>query len=743
MKTRSITLLRMAAAVAVLVSSGTAHAVLLDHGPADPTLVFPTWYRDTNGLALAECKSQTPSPNGLAGGLPMCFPPNPDPAGFPGNVGPESFYSDLTVILGKGTATFKGRYTAAVEGTYLPVGFPAHGTETVFARIRISMDLTVAGTYVVTHPFGVETFVVRPFELGPRAVFFTADVPVGPPMDFDTVLKGQIGPFPQWDVINPGESLSVTNPTTGVVESWVGDPNFDHTFTGSPFGTNFVTVVGPPGANLDGLGGNVFTSNIGAVLGQKLGAPIVTATTIKRATYSRDPVTNVIGVDVFATSAPASKMILTGVNLPTVQMVGDAAGNYFAHVEMPATVLPPASIQVNNMTSVPVNIVTAGLVDQLEVTTATFDSLTRTLTVSATSSDKSVPPPSLTVVGPFGGAIPATGTFTSLVPATALPPESISVLSSAGGVEDEEVTVLPGLPTNKSPAPVAVADVVATPQNVAVSLDVTANDSIVAPALVSQILVIVPPLNGKAAPIGINTGVVTYTPALNFFGTDTFQYAILDTTGAISNLATVTVTVTFIAPAPTAFGDDFAMLRNAALPLASRTYNVIANDVPTTGTTLNPASVVISTPPLHGSATPNLNGTVTYTPALGYIGADSYAYTVANNFGAVSLPATVNIVVEGAAEVLTIKKANFTVSKNQWNLVLTTNWFGPTLLHSTMTCYIGRGVLGTVIGTATADVLGTFTLVPPALASTAPDATNLFTCQTSNGGLVTGLVTRI
>ncbi|MFL5300675.1 MAG: Ig-like domain-containing protein [Thermoanaerobaculia bacterium] len=91
---------------------------------------------------------------------------------------------------------------------------------------------------------------------------------------------------------------------------------------------------------------------------------------------------------------------------------------------------------------------------------------------------------------------------------------------------------------------------VATPQNVAVSLDVTANDSIVAPALVSQILVVVPPANGKAAPIGINTGVVTYTPALNFFGTDTFQYAILDTTGAISNLATVTVTVTFTAPAP-------------------------------------------------------------------------------------------------------------------------------------------------------------------------------------------------
>jgi hypothetical protein len=33
--------------------------------------------------------------------------------------------------------------------------------------------------------------------------------------------------------------------------------------------------------------------------------------------------------------------------------------------------------------------------------------------------------------------------------------------------------------------------------------------------------------------------------------------------------------------------------------------------------------------------------------------------------------------------------------------------------------------------------------VPPTLTTPAPDATNLFTCQTSNGGLVTGIVTRI
>ncbi|HEY6889214.1 MAG TPA: hypothetical protein VI300_15580, partial [Solirubrobacter sp.] len=128
-------------------------------------------------------------------------------------------------------------------------------------------------------------------------------------------------------------------------------------------------------------------------------------------------------------------------------------------------------------------------------------------------------------------------------------------------------------------------------------------------------------------------------------------------------------------------------------------------------------------------------GTVTYTPALAYVGADSYAYTVANTAGTRSAPATVNIVVEGGAETLSISKANFTVSKNAWNIVGSTNWFGPTLTHTTVTCWVGKGTGGTagpLIGTAPIDTTGKFQLVPPTLTTPPPDATNIFTCQTSN-----------
>jgi Big-like domain-containing protein len=738
MKTLSNTVARLAAAVLLLALAQPARAILLDHGPSDPTLVFPTWYRDTNGLALKECLSTQVSPNPGAAGGTMCFPANPDPAGFAGNVGPEVFYNNVVATLGRGGKFFGGKFVAAMEGTYLPAGVPQHGTETVFARIRILMDTTVPGVYTVTHPYGVEVF--PRVGVGVRAVFFTADVPVGPPLDFDTSLRGQLGPWAQWDFVDPGFTLSFTNPVNGAVETFVGDPNVVHTFTGSPFGTNFVRVDGPPGSNLDGVGNDFIVQPLAAVTGQKYLPGIPIPTTIKRATYARDPVTNLVSVDVFATSAPASNLVLTGVNLPTIAMTGDAAGNYFGHVEFPATILPPASIQVNNTTSNPVNIVTAALVDQLELTTATFDSLTSTLSVAGISSDKTGP--LLTVVGPLGGPMVG-GAFTRVLAPGVLPPESISVQSSAGGVEADLVTVLPGLPMNPPAPPVAVADVLTTPQNTAATLDVSANDSVVAPALLSQVLVITPPLNGKAAPIGINTGVVTYTPNLNFFGTDTFSYVLVDSAGAISNLATVTVTVSFVAPAPTPVADNFAMLANRVLPLAGRTYAVLANDGTAAGTTINPASVTISTAPVNGTATANPDGTVTYKPALGFIGIDTFQYTVANTLGNASLPATVTVTVQGAAEVLSIVKANYTVAKSAWNIVGTTTWFGTQLTQTTVTCFVGRGVGGASLGTTLVDTLGKWNLIPPPLSTPAPDATNVFTCQSSNGAVVSAVVKRI
>src|SRR5919198_4352556 len=94
--------LRFLAAVALVASAAPASATLLDHGPQDPTLVFPTWYRDLNGLAVKECLSTTPSPNAGAAGKPMGFPLNPDPAGLPRHGGPPIFFNVLKVRPAQG-----------------------------------------------------------------------------------------------------------------------------------------------------------------------------------------------------------------------------------------------------------------------------------------------------------------------------------------------------------------------------------------------------------------------------------------------------------------------------------------------------------------------------------------------------------------------------------------------------------------------------------------------------------------
>ncbi|BDG01339.1 Ig-like domain-containing protein [Anaeromyxobacter oryzae] len=731
MKTTWMKVTETLAVAAALLGATPATAALLDRGPQDPTLVFPQWYRDLNGTALGLCLSQAPSPNPAAGLKPMCFPLAADPNGFAGNLGPEIFYNVLNVNVGKGaaaggTSTFALRYVAGLEASYLPLGVPVHGTETVFARIRITINSQAPGTYTVTHPFGIEVF--PDVGTGPRAVFYTVDIPIGPVLDFDSALGGRLGPFIQWDVVNAGETLTVGT------QQFVGDPNYDHTFTGSPFGTNFVRVDGPPGSNLDGAGNDFIVQPLGAVSGQRWTAPIATAFNVQKAVYSRNATLNT--VDVWATSAPGQKLVLTGVDLPSLQLKEFPPGNYYGHIEEPAALFPPASVTVTNLSSNPVSSKTIQLVDQLDAT-ATYDSATGALAVSATSSDLSGP--TLTVLGSFGGlmtagATPGTYTFNGLVPLTTEPPTTVKLESNAGGVFSASVDVLAGAPMNVPGLPVAVADVPLVAGSGPTLIDVSTNDTF---AGAIQVLVLTQPATGTAV-AAASGGNVTYTPNPGASGPDSFTYVIQDAVG-LSNVATVSFTVPFVAPPPTANGDSFAMLQGT-----SRTYAVLANDVAGTGTTIDPASVKIAALPVHGKATPNPDGTITYTPVVGFNSAlDTFSYTVANTAGTVSAPATVTVDVFGGPESVSIGKAIYTVSKAKWNIVGSTNWFGPALTQLTATCWTGTAAAPTattLIGTAPIDTTGKFALVPVGATPTPVNPSSV-TCQTSSGGLKSAGVT--
>jgi hypothetical protein len=717
MKTASTQLTRTLLALMAAMTAHPALAALQDRGPQDPTLVFPQWYRDSNGTAVGLCTSQAQSPNPIAGLKPMCFPATTDPTGFAGNLGPELFYNDLTVTVGKGGGGFSMKYLAALEATYLPLGQPVHGTETTFARIRVVASTTVGGTYTVTHPFGVEVFPNVP--VGVRAIFFTADVPLGPALDFDTALTGRVGPFIEWDVINAGESLTVG------AQSFLGDPNYSHTYKGSPFGTNYVRVDGPPGSNLDGAGNDFIVEPLGVVVGQRWTAPIPTKFQIQKAVYSRNAVTN--SVDVWATSAALQKLVLTGAGMPSLQLLEFTPGTYYGHVEFSAAVVPPPSITVTNMTSVPVASLTVGLPDQLDAVT-NYNPATRVMSVNASSSDLS--PGVLSVLGTPGGlmtagAAPGTYTFSGLLPLGVEPPMQVRVESNAGGFYLSNTLVGTGAPMNPAGAPVAVDDVPLVAGAGPTTIPVTANDTF---SGVVTVLVLTQPATGTAVASG---GSVIYTPTPGASGPDSFTYLLQDAVG-LSNIAVVSFSVPFVAPAPTANADNNAMLQNT-----SKTLNVLANDVAGTGTVIDPASVVISTPAGRGVARANLDGTITYTPNAGVNSIlDTFQYTVANTAGSRSAPATVTIDIFGGAEAVSIGRSDWVVAKQSWTIVGSTNWFNAALTQATARCWTGTApapTAATLIGTTPIDTTGKFQLVTIG-ATVVPLNPSSITCQTSYGG---------
>jgi hypothetical protein len=91
---------------------------------------------------------------------------------------------------------------------------------------------------------------------------------------------------------------------------------------------------------------------------------------------------------------------------------------------------------------------------------------------------------------------------------------------------------------------------------------------------------------------------------------------------------------------PVAVGDVATTMANSAI-----TIPVLANDLGGGGT-INPGSVVINTAPAHGTATVNTStGAISYNPASGFAGTDSFKYTFADTNGATSAPATGTITV--------------------------------------------------------------------------------------------------
>ena len=132
-------------------------------------------------------------------------------------------------------------------------------------------------------------------------------------------------------------------------------------------------------------------------------------------------------------------------------------------------------------------------------------------------------------------------------------------------------------------------------------------------------------------------GTYTYTPANGFVGQDSFSYSITDVDGDTSS-AVVTVEVSVADSQPTAVDDTATTGAGNAIVLSKIALldNDSLGDTPTTITTVDSASEN------GGMIVDNADGSYTYTPAAGFVGTDSFDYSIADADGDTST-ATVSV----------------------------------------------------------------------------------------------------
>jgi VCBS repeat-containing protein len=128
------------------------------------------------------------------------------------------------------------------------------------------------------------------------------------------------------------------------------------------------------------------------------------------------------------------------------------------------------------------------------------------------------------------------------------------------------------------------------------------------------------PANGTLV-LNLN-GSFTYTPALNYFGTDTFTYRAHDGQSG-SAPATVTITVTPVNDRPVAVNDSYTIAEDTMLTVTAP--GVLGNDIDVDGDMLR---TVLVAGPQHGSLALNNDGSFTYEPNPDYFGPDSFTYRV-------------------------------------------------------------------------------------------------------------------
>jgi hypothetical protein len=230
-----------APASAEVIPGGAAGVVDLD-----PVTGFPLSYVDSGAQKLAVC---------LSGLQCLATPlPNPNaPVSFPDNYPDEAFYFAADASGGNLRI-----YRAGLEATFATAPNVVNGAQMGFGRLRFRVEnLVVGSNYIITHPYGSNTFTATddPNKPGFGLVNQTVDAvgclpSPGVPCNWTAVGAGFLGGSAGTGVAST--FLTQSNKAPGMLGSLV----VPGTVTGAPSGLNAVTVTGP---NAGGTGINTLT----------------------------------------------------------------------------------------------------------------------------------------------------------------------------------------------------------------------------------------------------------------------------------------------------------------------------------------------------------------------------------------------------------------------------------------------------------------------------------------------------
>ncbi|HEY6170224.1 MAG TPA: tandem-95 repeat protein, partial [Verrucomicrobiae bacterium] len=263
--------------------------------------------------------------------------------------------------------------------------------------------------------------------------------------------------------------------------------------------------------------------------------------------------------------------------------------------------------------------------------------------------------------GSLGAMNSASGAVTYTPASNYAGPDSFTFTVSDGSLLATGTVSITVSPIND--APVANNQSVTTPEDTATNLVVTGSD-VDSASLAYAVLA--GPSHGSLGTMNPTSGAVTYTPAADYNGPDSFTFTVSD--GSLFATGAVSITVSPVNDRPVA--ND----QSVSTPQESPKNLVLTGSDVETGS----LSFAILTNPARGGLS-GLNassGAVTYTPAFDYIGPDSFTFTVSD--GSLQATGTVSITVTPSADVAVFKTGSTNATPNATLIyTITVTNFGP------------------------------------------------------------------